>query len=184
MKKEKIDVDKAWQDFQKMRMSGMGMPGMGMPGMGMMDLSSIPADSPLWNNLRPEDIVEKESQMNEEVKPEEVKPEVNIKTFQEYQQKAYTFALIKTDLAYAALGLNGEAGEVAEKVKKIIRDKGGKIDDNNRTQIANECGDVLWYLSLIANILNVNLYEIAGRNILKLQDRKERGKLHGSGDNR
>lgn len=104
-------------------------------------------------------------------------------TFKDYQTKAAEFQLVP-DITYVALGLNGEAGEVAEKLKKIIRDKQGKIDAQDRDDICNELGDVLWYLTEFASLLQVSLQQVAERNIQKLTDRKARGVLHGKGDNR
>lgn len=82
-------------------------------------------------------------------------------------------------LTYCALGLTGEAGEYSEKVKKYIRD-GVFVEED----AAKELGDVLWYLTRSANELGYSLDEIAKMNIEKLQSRKERGVLQGSGDNR
>ena len=82
------------------------------------------------------------------------------------------------------LGLSGEAGEVAEKFKKIYRDKNGQIDDNDKQAITKELGDVLWYLATISRYLDISFEEVATRNIDKLQSRKNRDRLHGSGDDR
>ena len=82
------------------------------------------------------------------------------------------------------LGLVGEAGEAADKIKKIIRDKGGYASDEDRQAIAKELGDVLWYLANVARYLNIPLSEIAEGNIDKLSSRKKRNKLHGEGDDR
>ena len=87
-------------------------------------------------------------------------------------------------IVYPTLGLNGEAGEVADKVKKTIRDFGGVFSDERRQAIAMELGDVMWYAATLANDLGFTLNEIADMNIAKLQSRVERGKLHGEGDNR
>ena len=110
-----------------------------------------------------------------------------MKTFQEYQDAAK-----KTDstfpnsdsLWYIALGINGEAGEIADHVKKHARDDGGKLTVERRTLLLKECGDVLWYLQKMSRMLGSNLQEVAEMNIEKLNSRLERGKLHGSGDNR
>ena len=85
---------------------------------------------------------------------------------------------------YATLGLVGEAGEVADKVKKVIRDNGGVISDAVRGNLAKELGDVLWYLARLAADVGLSLDEIARMNIEKLESRKERGALQGSGDAR
>jgi NTP pyrophosphatase (non-canonical NTP hydrolase) len=87
-------------------------------------------------------------------------------------------------LAYVTLGLAGEAGELANKVKKILRDNGGHISDHVRAQLADELGDCFWYLAQFATQLGFNLDAIAEANIAKLADRKARGVLQGSGDNR
>ena len=87
-------------------------------------------------------------------------------------------------LSYLFLKLNGEAGEVAEKFAKIIRDKGGVGTEEDRQELIKEVGDVLWYLAQISNELFVGLDEVARLNIEKLRSRKERGVLGGSGDNR
>lgn len=82
------------------------------------------------------------------------------------------------------LGLPGEAGEAADKFKKVLRDKGGFITARDREEIVKELGDVLWYVAMIAEYLEVPLSEVANGNIAKLESRLERGKIHGSGDNR
>jgi NTP pyrophosphatase (non-canonical NTP hydrolase) len=89
-----------------------------------------------------------------------------------------------TGLAYAALGLTGEAGEVANKVKKILRDDSGALTDEKAEQIASELGDVLWYAAAVAEEIDYDLAEIAAGVVRKLRDRKERGVLTGSGDKR
>ena len=106
--------------------------------------------------------------------------------FAEYQKLSRKTAVYpkKYRLIYPALGLNGEAGEVAEKVKKILRDENGKITPANKEELSKELGDVLWYLSQLATELGLNLEEVAETNLKKLFSRKRRGKLHGSGDNR
>lgn len=109
-------------------------------------------------------------------------------TFDEYQQKALT-TIISTDdelkdTLHWVLGINGEAGEVAEKVKKIIRDQNGKFTDEDKSELAKEVGDVLWYLAVFANQLGFSLDDVAETNLSKLKSRKDRGKLSGSGDNR
>ena len=85
---------------------------------------------------------------------------------------------------YPVLELVGDSGEVAEKVKKILRDNQGIIEEEKRQEIKKELGDVLWYVAQIATELNLSLDEIADFNLEKLASRKKRNKLHGSGDNR
>ena len=87
-------------------------------------------------------------------------------------------------LAYPALGLCGEAGEVAEHAKKAIRDDQGQISDERRAAIAAELGDVLWYVAQLASELELELEQIAQANLAKLRSRQRRGVLSGSGDNR
>ena len=87
-------------------------------------------------------------------------------------------------LSYPALGLCGEAGEVAEHAKKAIRDDGGEVGEERRAAMAAELGDVLWYVSQIATELELDLDEIAQANLQKLLSRQRRGVLSGSGDYR
>jgi NTP pyrophosphatase (non-canonical NTP hydrolase) len=87
-------------------------------------------------------------------------------------------------LTYPALGLAGEAGEVAEHAKKAIRDDGGMIGDERRSAISKELGDVLWYLTQLASELGLELEDIARENLEKLFSRQRRGMLSGSGDDR
>lgn len=103
-----------------------------------------------------------------------------------YQAKAVKYAKYPKEvgLAYCALGLNGEAGEVAEKVKKIYRDCGGVVDDVARVAIAKELGDVAWYLSSTASELGIPLSDILDMNIAKLESRYQRGVIGGNGDER
>lgn len=86
-------------------------------------------------------------------------------------------------IAYTALGL-GETGEVQGKVKKILRDSGGVISDEVRKEIGKELGDVTWYIARLADELDLSFEQIAQGNLDKLNSRKERGVLTGSGDNR
>lgn len=108
--------------------------------------------------------------------------------FNEYQKKALSTVLTTDDnfkdLLHWVLGINGESGEIAEKVKKIIRDKNGKVSPEDKKELAKEIGDVLWYLAVFAEDLGVSLDDIAQQNLDKLQSRKQRGVLGGSGDNR
>lgn len=87
-------------------------------------------------------------------------------------------------LTYTALGLAGEAGEVANTVKKIMRDDNGVLSEDRREQIAAELGDVLWYLAMVAEELYEDLEQIAGRNLEKLADRSDRNVIGGDGDTR
>ena len=111
--------------------------------------------------------------------------------FDDYQKKAkkYDFfeptdSLKDAGFIVKALGLTGEAGETADKIKKIIRDKGGKITDGDREALTKELGDTLWYLAAIARYLDIPLSKVAQDNLDKLESRQKRNKLHGEGDNR
>jgi NTP pyrophosphatase (non-canonical NTP hydrolase) len=107
--------------------------------------------------------------------------------FEAYQRRAMSTAVYPhrgRNLAYPALGLNGEAGEVAEKVKKIIRDRNGELDEAARQALKKELGDVLWYVAAMCTEAGLNMAEVASENLAKLQDRKARDMLHGSGDDR
>lgn len=101
--------------------------------------------------------------------------------FRSYQDMAAETAVYKTEhqVIYPALGLAAEAGEVANKVKKILRD-----GNFNREAIADEVGDCLWYIAALCRDLNVDMKELAKNNLRKLHDRKARGVIQGSGDKR
>ena len=102
-----------------------------------------------------------------------------------YQQVAKTTAIYPREQAiiYPTLGLTGEAGEVANKVKKIIRDGSNKNDDRMVSEIKSEIGDCLWYIAVLADDIGCKLSDIANLNLIKLANRKEKGTIHGSGDN-
>jgi NTP pyrophosphatase (non-canonical NTP hydrolase) len=104
----------------------------------------------------------------------------------EYQRLSRRTAQYPRDawLTYPALGLAGEAGEVAEHAKKAIRDDGGSVSEQRREAMAKELGDVLWYVAQIATELNLGLDQIAEGNLEKLLSRQQRGVLSGSGDDR
>jgi len=110
-------------------------------------------------------------------------------TLDEYQKRAMSTAIENNgdfvgSFLHRILGLVGEAGEVAEKVKKIIRDKDAKLDEADKQELAKELGDVLWYVQASADYLGISLQEIAEANLEKLSSRQARGKIKGSGDNR
>lgn len=107
--------------------------------------------------------------------------------FHEYQKKSRETAIYPNagaNFIYPTLGLVGEAGEVAEKIKKIIRDHGGVLKDEHKEEIKKELGDVLWYVAQISTELDLSLHDVAFANLEKLLSRKDRGTLGGSGDNR
>ena len=102
----------------------------------------------------------------------------------DYQNRANETAIYPEGLNYPILGLAGEAGELCNKYKKILRDKGGEAALLDINEMEKELGDVLWYVAQIATELGTDLETVAKANIMKLGDRKERGVLGGSGDNR
>lgn len=107
-------------------------------------------------------------------------------TFDDYQQRALTTAVYPTEnmagIYYTALGLTNEAGEVAGKVKKMMRDDGGTLTIERREALAAEIGDVLWYCAALAHELGLHLNDIADANLTKLEDRAKRGAIRGDGD--
>mgnify|MGYP001194715054 CR=1 FL=1 len=109
-------------------------------------------------------------------------------TFKEYAETAQKTAQYPPEkgLIYCALGLSNEAGEALGKLKKLIRDHDNFDDalEENKLAVADELGDVLWYLSQLAREIGVPLEEIAYRNNLKLLDRLSRNAIKGSGDKR
>lgn len=113
----------------------------------------------------------------------------------EYQQLAVTTDMFEevtkpiTDVferAFMAkvLGLAGETGEISEKFKKILRDRGGKLTTDDILDFKKELGDCLWYIAVISDYLGLNLEDVAKTNISKLKNRQTRGVLGGSGDSR
>ena len=107
-------------------------------------------------------------------------------TLNEYQQKALETAIYPEQykVIYPALGLTGEAGEVADKVKKVIRDNDGTLTDEKKLELAKEIGDVLWYIATFSQDIGYTLEDIAEMNYDKLKSRQQRNVLSGSGDNR
>jgi len=111
--------------------------------------------------------------------------------FSEYQKQASVTAKYPgqgDNFTYPTLGLVSEAGEVADKVKKLSRDKNihlpSELNDDQRAELLKEAGDVLWYVSCLVTELGADLDDVAAKNIEKLHSRLDRGKLSGSGDNR
>lgn len=106
----------------------------------------------------------------------------------EYQKKALETALYpeKYKVIYPGLGLGNEAGEVMGKIKKWLRgdDSHGTMSEERREALKGELGDVLWYLAVLANDLELDLDDIARTNVEKLNSRKERGTIKGDGDKR
>ncbi len=112
--------------------------------------------------------------------------------FDEYQKKALSTdltpgkdeGLLSISFMDKVLGLVGESGEFADKIKKILRDKNAELSEEDRLGLIKELGDVLWYTAVLADRLGANFSEVAEGNINKLFKRKATGKLGGSGDNR
>jgi NTP pyrophosphatase (non-canonical NTP hydrolase) len=105
-------------------------------------------------------------------------------SYQEQSRKTYSDIEVNDPIVYPTLGLVNEAGEFAGKIKKIFRDKGGTISDDDREALKGELGDVLWYLTQICTNLGLSLEEVAEANLDKLFSRLERGKIQGEGDHR
>ena len=107
--------------------------------------------------------------------------------FDNYQKEARKTAIYPNkdkNFIYPTLGLVGETGEVAEKIKKILRDKKGRFDVESKIAIKKELGDVLWYLSNLCDELNLSLSDVAKTNLKKLNLRLTKGRISGSGDDR
>lgn len=107
-------------------------------------------------------------------------------SFTEYARAAKKTAHYPQDvgLAYLVLGLNGEAGELSNKYKKVLRDEDGILSAEKILEMRAECGDVLWYLDRLCHELGTSLDKVAKDNIVKLASREKRGVISGSGDNR
>ena len=109
---------------------------------------------------------------------------MELNDYQRESRKTALYPNVGENAIYPTLGLVGEAGEVADKVKKILRDKKGLFDKESKDAIKFELGDVLWYISQLSSELGYELEDVANSNLKKLSDRKNRGKISGSGDNR
>jgi len=111
---------------------------------------------------------------------------VNLNEYQDESRDTAVYPGIDTygGLIYAVLGLNGEAGEIAEQVKKSLRDDDGILTRERHDALVKELGDVLWYLAAVATELQIDLNDVASENLIKLRSRKERNLIHGAGDDR
>jgi NTP pyrophosphatase (non-canonical NTP hydrolase) len=107
-----------------------------------------------------------------------------VRDYQALSRRTATYPDAGANLVYPTLGLAGEAGEVAEKVKKLIRDDAGVLTDERRAALGAELGDVLWYVAQVATEAGLDLEAIAQANLDKLASRAQRGVLSGSGDER
>lgn len=111
-------------------------------------------------------------------------PPFDLSSYQTQSRKTWQLIHVDHPIVYPTLGLANEAGELAGKVKKIFRDKGGVISDEDRAALKGELGDVLWYLAQICTELDLTLEEVAAANLEKLFSRLERGQIGGEGDTR
>ena len=109
---------------------------------------------------------------------------MDFNTYQKNARITAQYPNLGSNFIYPTLGLVGEAGEVAEKVKKVIRDKKGIFDDESKKGLKKELGDVLWYISNLCTEFNFSLEDIALQNLEKLKKRAAKGQISGSGDDR
>lgn len=109
---------------------------------------------------------------------------MNISDYSRRASATKIFPEIKGTIIYPVLGLVGEAGEVAEKVKKMYRNDNGEMSAEFKTSLAKELGDVLWYINALADELGLTLEEIAEMNLDKVERRLEEGTIASSGDDR
>ncbi len=109
---------------------------------------------------------------------------MNFQEYQEQSRKTAIYPKVGDNFVYPILGIAGESGEVAEKVKKVLREKNGIIDEEAKREITKELGDLLWYMSQLASELEISFDYVAQKNITKTQSRMERRTLLGNGDNR
>ena len=104
--------------------------------------------------------------------------------FNKYQIETRKTKIYRDDIIYPSLGLSGEVGELMNQIKKIYRDDNGKISIVRKQNLTKEIGDVMWYIARVADDLNIDLTEVVELNLEKLNSRKDRGQLGGSGDDR
>jgi len=109
---------------------------------------------------------------------------MNFNDYQRESRKTANYPAIRHPVIYPTLGLVNEAGEVAGKIKKVFRDKGGEISEETMSALKAELGDVLWYIAQVCTELDLPLDEVAEYNIEKLYSRLERGTIRGDGDER
>ena len=107
---------------------------------------------------------------------------MDLNQYQDKSRATARYPNVGNNPIYPTLGLSGEAGEVADKVKKVLRDKNGVFDCDEKEQIKMELGDVLWYIAQLSTELGLELNDVAESNLEKLSSRAIRGKLSGSGD--
>ena len=107
---------------------------------------------------------------------------MKVKEYEQFMSTSKVYDCLP--IIYPVLGLNGEAGEAAEKVKKCLRDNNGKFDEETKEAIKKELADVLWYIWATADDMNIGLAEIMEIGIKKVKERQETHTVHGNGDNR
>lgn len=111
-------------------------------------------------------------------------PQIDVEDYQVQSRKTAVYPDVGKNLVFPTLGLAGEAGEVAEKVKKLWRVDFPNPSEGDRKALAKELGDVLWYLAQLATELRISLADVARLNLAKIAARKEKGAIYGEGDNR
>lgn len=109
---------------------------------------------------------------------------MDLNDYQRGARRTASYPDVGKNAIYPTLGLTSEAGEVADKVKKVLRDRGGEFDKEAREAIKLELGDVLWYVAQLSSELGFDLEQVAKMNLDKLASRASRGQISGSGDNR
>ena len=109
---------------------------------------------------------------------------MDLNQYQDKSRATARYPNVGKNPIYPTLGLSGEAGEVADKVKKVLRDKNGVFGENEKEEIKMELGDVLWYIAQLSSELGFDLNDVALDNLAKLSSRSNRGQISGSGDNR
>jgi NTP pyrophosphatase (non-canonical NTP hydrolase) len=109
---------------------------------------------------------------------------MNLEDYQRLAKRTANPKDTKNEIFQLLLGLIGESGEVAEKMKKIVRDQGSDFSKVNKDDLTKELGDILWYVAMLADYFDIPFEEVGKKNIEKLASRQARGKLTGSGDNR
>ena len=109
---------------------------------------------------------------------------MDLNQYQDKSRETARYPNLGNNAIYPTLGLAGEAGEVADKVKKVLRDKDGFFDERTKESIKLELGDVLWYIAQLSSELGFDLEQVARSNIEKLASRSLRGRISGEGDDR
>ena len=109
---------------------------------------------------------------------------MDLNSYQQGARATASYPDVGSNPIYPTLGLTGEAGEVADKVKKVLRDQAGVFDPEVRESLKLELGDVLWYVAQLSSELGLTLEEVAAANLEKLASRAARGRISGSGDTR